>query len=107
VPGLGHFLLDEPLRGVLFMGGFVLAVPAGGMLGIGISQLYPSRGFLSGLTEAVIFALICTGGVYVWNFIDARQINLEKNQAFGAQSSLYMGPQGDADLADQCFLRQG
>ncbi len=94
VPGLGHFLLDEPLRGGLFMGGFVLAFPAGGMLGIGISQLYPSRGFLSGLTEALIFAMLCAGGVYIWNFIDARQLNIEKNQVFGAQSSLYMGPQG-------------
>lgn len=94
IPGVGHFLLDEPVRGLLFMGGFVVAVPAGGMLGLGISQLYPSRGFLSGLTEALIFAVLCTGGVYVWNLIDARQINIEKNQAFAAQSSLYLGPQG-------------
>lgn len=99
VPGLGQIMLDEPVRGGLFMGGFVLAFPVGFGLGYGIGSLLPAPqpdprgGLLSGLNLAPTgMAILCTMivplGIYIWNLMDAYALNFKKNEE--AQSSLQL-----------------
>ncbi len=89
IPGLGQMSMGEPLRGGLFMGGFVAAIPAGFGLGsVLLPGLWPapqSNGtFLSGLdlrsiNAGILGALALAGGVYIWNLADAYALNIEKN----------------------------
>lgn len=95
LPGFGQILMDEPGRGLLFIGGFVASVPVALYLGSAIGKsLNPNPGFLTGLNEALIALMILTPGVYIWNLVDAYNLNHEKNEAAFRHSSVYLGPQG-------------
>jgi hypothetical protein len=105
VPGLGQILLDEPLRGWLFIGGVVLAFPVGGGAGYLFGSALPppppdpNGGILSGLNLqplgfAVWGGMLLPLAVYVWNLIDAYQLNIDKNKALERAQSLSLGPEG-------------
>jgi len=105
VPGLGQILLDEPLRGWLFIGGFVLAFPVGAGAGALVGNALPppipdpNGGLLSGLNLngpvfAVFGGMILPLAVYIWNLIDAYQLNIDKNKALLRAQSLSLGSDG-------------
>ncbi|MGE3728592.1 MAG: hypothetical protein AB7I41_23785 [Candidatus Sericytochromatia bacterium] len=105
VPGLGQILLDEPLRGWLFIGGFVLAFPVGAGAGALVGNALPppipdpNGGLLSGLNLngpvfAVFGGMILPLAVYIWNLIDAYQLNIDKNKALLRAQSLSLAPDG-------------
>lgn len=106
VPGLGQIMLDEPVRGGLFMGGFVLAFPVGFGLGYGIGSLLPAPqpdprgGLLSGLNLAapgmgILCAMLVPIGVYIWNLMDAYALNFKKNEEAQARLQVQLDASGN------------
>jgi hypothetical protein len=96
VPGLGQMLLDEPLRGWLFVGGFLLALPVGGAAaaqGYRVLASDYSSSSLQSLVFGVVSGLLLTIAAYACNLVDAYGLNIEKKQGSGT-SSTSLGPQG-------------
>ncbi|MGE3728591.1 MAG: hypothetical protein AB7I41_23780 [Candidatus Sericytochromatia bacterium] len=95
VPGFGQLLLDEPLRGLLFLGGFLASVPVSFLLGMGISNFTtPNATFLKGMNESIFVMWVLVPGMYIWNLADAYGLNIEKNKAAARSQSLSLGADG-------------
>jgi hypothetical protein len=106
VPGLGqNFIGRTPERLAIYWGGWFwlspLAVGAGYLFGSALPPPVPdpNGGFLSGLNLqplgfAVWGGMLLPLAVYVWNLIDAYQLNIDKNKALERAQSLSLGPEG-------------
>lgn len=105
LPGIGQIILDEPVRGGLFMGGFLLAFPVGFGSGYLIGGALPppprsnNGSLLDGLNlnasaGGILGAMLLPLGVYIWNVMDAYDLNVQKNKAIRQKRTLSLAADG-------------